>query len=161
MNYYYDTCIFLHSLNTANKFHAHSRKILSVSEITWIVSFSRDIIISEAPIKEMIDQFEIDCARNGITYYMPTFNDAKRISKVRAQDKKALRKMGFCGTDWSHLCAAIAVSAAALVTNDEDFFDPANKSNPGMHKRSTKVKRWIEYHFPLRILQSNQCPIEP
>lgn len=159
MIYYYDTCIFLHGSNADSGSHEHCVRILNFMNIDWTVAFSRDITLSEAPIEELINQFEIGCAMNGVVYATPTLEDAKRSARSKVQEKRQLRQLGFQGADWNHLCAADSVSARALVSDDEDFIDPANKANPGSKRKLSRVKEFIEDRFSIRVLLSHSCPV--
>lgn len=157
--HYYDTCIFELSVNLMDRNYSHCSFITDCSNIVWDVCTCPDIIASEASIDELLLAFEIECARNGVNYLKISLDDAKAAGRQCAAEKRQLRQFGFSGNDWFHLCAAKAVPSAALVTCDEDFFDPSNKACRGAKKLKSRVKQFIKDRFAIVVIKPDRCPI--
>ena len=123
---YYDTCVFELQWNSAHEQSAACQALVDVPRIRWTVAFG-EISMSEAPIREWLDAFEIQCALQGVAARRVRADEAATVARHRRQLGKRLRQLGLGAYDWKHLCGAAAVSADALVTDDRDFWDPAAK----------------------------------
>ena len=148
---YYDTCIFLYSLNHQLAEHDMCQHLVDPGRITWTVSFSPELSKAEATIGEYLERFEIECARQGVDLRpMPTATGAAAAKKHLAL-KKTLNKYGFSGKDWRHLMAAVAAKVQVLVTVDKDYWDPRNKAQPHAGARLERVKNTIESSLPIEV----------
>jgi hypothetical protein len=158
MSQYYDTCIFEHAVNPRSTYNRECRNITDTTLIDWEVSTCPAIMLAEAPIAELLEQFEANCARNGVVYLKADLATARTTAQQHVPLKRSLRQIGFGGQDWWHLCAALSVGATAIVSGDEDFFDPANKRNPNARKKGSRVKMAIENRLGIRIIRPAACP---
>lgn len=154
---YYDACIFQASANDANRNSEHCRNITNPAKIDWVVVFSREIIISECPVSEILDAFEVQCGSTGVVYECPSLSEAKQAARQRRAEKKALRQLGFGGNDWNHLCAADFARCHGLISDDSDFFDPKNKASPKSKVKGSAVKDHIHSTFGLKVMTSSDC----
>jgi len=135
------------------------KKIVDVESIKWGVSICSEAICAECPgLTEYIEQFEINCVRSDVDITTVSLSEARATGKSYVALKKQLNQLSFSGYDWHHLCAAISSKVTAIVSVDEDFFDPANKANPRARKKSDKVKRLIESNTEILIIKPNLCP---
>jgi hypothetical protein len=148
---YYDTCVFLESLNERHPEHDACRDVVDVRRISWAVVLSPGLSSAEASIGEYLDRFEIECVGQGVTVRAMSRAAGQAVEGRHRALKRVLRQRGFSGKDWQHLMAATAAEAEVLLTTDPDYWDPHNKAQPGARKQSDRVKRLIEADLPLRV----------
>jgi hypothetical protein len=149
---YYDTCVFLESLNTDHPECDACCRLLDPQHVRWKISICRELIDAESTIREFLDRFEIICAANGVTLSNVPVASARSLGRDHKNLKRSLRQLGLEKNDWTHLMAAIAASAQCLCTTDPDFLDPANKRTPRARKKQTRVRDAIEGDLDLDIL---------
>jgi hypothetical protein len=159
MPHYYDTCIFQASLNPELPFSAACKAILDTTDITWTVGICGEAIVAECPIEEYLNEFEVDCQRNSVSLVKVTLADSRAKGKSLSAFRKKLQQLGFSNWDWHHFCASQVIAAKAIVTVDEDFFDPSNKINPKSKKKNDRVKRLIEATFSTKVIRPEACPL--
>ena len=148
---YYDSCIFLESLNPQHEEHGACCRLVDVPRISWRVAFSPQLTTAEASLREYLEGFEIQCAAHGVDVRRMSPAAAAAAAKEHQELKKKLEQRGFRGGDWKHLMAAVASEAGVLVTVDPDYWDPRNKSQPKAKSRLDGVKRSIESSVGVRI----------
>jgi len=148
---YYDTCIFLESLNPTHDECPHCVDLLDTAKVRWKIALCRELSISESTAREFIERFEVDCALNGVNITSVTTAEARKIAKKNRDLGRSLKQLGFGSNDWTHVAAAAAAGVNCLCTVDSDFLDPANKSTPKAKRKKTRVKDAIEERFPIRV----------
>ena len=119
--------------------------------ISWAVCIFPGLIAGESTIKEYVEQFEVGCIRNGIEVRRVGEAEVGAEARKHVDLKKKLRQHGFVGRDWRHLMAAVAAKARVLVTVDEDFWDPENKSQRKSKRRLVRVKSMIEAELEVKV----------
>lgn len=125
--YYYDSCVFGNSLNPQHAEYLHCRRITDPSNIGWEVAIFRDLIVSETTFGELIDEFEVQCALNGIVIRIISAAEERKSARRVRQHKRPLSSLGLVQRDWRHVCAALCALVKVFVTTDPDFVDPSNK----------------------------------
>lgn len=148
---YYDSCIFLESLNAGHNEHEACCQLVDASRISWRVSFSPELTAAEATLQEYLDRFEVECASHGVDLHRVTPAAANAAARQNQALKRRLSKRGFRGNDWRHLMGAVASGAHALVTVDPDYWDPQNKAQAKAKRRLDNVKRAIEASLTVEI----------
>ena len=148
---YYDTCIFLASLNDDHQESEACGRLLDVPRISWTVSLCPELSAGESAAQEYIQRFEIECASHGVELMPVAPAAAAATSKKHLGLKKLLVQRGFGARDWKHLMAAATADAKVLLTVDPDFWDPRNKAQPDARRRVVEVKKAIESCLPLKI----------
>src|SRR6266853_923233 len=108
---YYDTCIFLESLNETHRESGGCKDLLTPSLISWVVQICAELSKGESTAAEFIDNFEVDCAANGVHLMRVSLVAARRTAKRHVALKKSLSRRGFTSRDWIHLMAATASRA--------------------------------------------------
>lgn len=139
---YYDTCVFVLRLNAAHSECNACSALLDPAKITWTISYG-ELSGDEAPIKEVLEMFEVVCAQNGIDISCISKTAAASSGKDMLALKKKLRLFGLSGRDWKHLTAAVCARATDLITDDRDFWDPASKSTKAKHPKDGPVRKLI------------------
>ena len=139
---YYDTCIFLLQCNRNHRECDACAILLDSRHIQWTVAYSA-LSRHEAPIGELLDAFEIQCALNGAKVLQVTLDHSAALTKEYLALKKSLAQCGPTSRDWKHLMAATWAGASTFLTDDRDFWDPASKRKKGTHPRNGRVRRLI------------------
>jgi predicted nucleic acid-binding protein len=149
---YYDSCIFLNAQNTSHRDHQECLAITTPANIQWIVWVCAELVAAETTAGELVSAFEINCAVNGVLVVHATLAAASVLAKKYKNQKMKLRKLQLQDQDFMHLMCAVHSSAEVLTTVDPDFWDAANKRNPGSKKLLTGTKKYIESEFPIEIV---------
>jgi len=139
---FYDTCVFILSLNESHRECLACQALLDVALIKWVIAFG-EISKSESTISEFLDSFEVTCAQNGVNVISVSSRQADKFAKSIQGLKKKLRLLGFGGRDWKQLSGAASVKATTLITDDRDFWDPASKRGH-THPQDGPVRRIIK-----------------
>jgi hypothetical protein len=129
--YYYDSCVFGNSLNPQHAEYSHCRCITDPASIDWPIVIFRDLVVAETTFGQLVDEFEIQCALNGVIIQVISVAEERKSARRIRQHKRPLSRFGLIQRDWRHICAALCASARFFVTTDPDFFDPSNKSVRG------------------------------
>jgi predicted nucleic acid-binding protein len=140
---FYDTVIFVLSLNTADPDHALCRDLLDTNTITWSIAVSA-ITRGEASIHEYLDQLEQRCALQGIEWFEISSKDIAATAKQYRSLKTSLQQAGMQSDDIKQIFAAIAATASLFVTRDRDFLDPKDKAKRGKKTRGTAIDRLLD-----------------
>lgn len=148
---YYDTCVFLESLNEEHGECNACRDLLDVPKISWDVNFCGELSSAESSAGELIDNFEVECASHGVSVNRIPVSEAKALAKEYRGLKKLLTQRSFGNRDWTHLMAAVASGSKVLCTTDPDFWDPRNKVNRKAKVRQVQVQNAIEEALPIEI----------
>ena len=154
---YYDTSVFLQSLNSEHDEHEASKRLLDARRITWSVGICVELSSAESTAAEYIEKFEVECASSGINFIRVSNEESRRVSRRHVPLKRKLSECGFAGRDWLHLMSAVVCGSRALCTTDLDFWDPSNKANPKARKRKVFVQRQIEDSLPIKILLPSEA----
>lgn len=148
---YYDTCVFLVSLNGSHKEQGSCSDLLNVTTISWPVRICTELIVCESSVEEFVRNFETHCVAHGVEIRDIDITDANAIGKKHQRLKKILKQKGFGGRDWTHLMAAVVSDSDFLCTVDSDFWDPENKANKKAKKQKCGVKSEIEKCLPIQV----------
>ena len=149
---YYDACLFGNASNGASADHDGCVKATTVANINWAIACCSEIVLSEFPsVTEFFNQFFVYCALSGVARIDVTLAEAKATAKLHRHHKNPMRQLGFDGNDWNHLMAAVHACSDEIITTDEDFFDPSNKSNRGAARKVRKVADYIKGNFDIDI----------
>ena len=156
---FYDTVVFLLSLNQADPDHASCRSLLDVDSgtITWCITLSV-ITRAEATLDEYLDQLEQRSAMQGVDWREVQEDDIRAAMRRNRAVKERLERAGMQSRDIKQAFAAAWAQAVVLVTRDRDFFDPQDKGRRGRKKRGTAVSDLlreqlaIEPMFPAEAL---------
>jgi hypothetical protein len=149
---YYDSCIFGNATNPAHSDYQGCVRATDIEQISRCVALCPDIIRAELPsVAEFVDEFLVYCELNGVTTLVLTLADSKFSAKQHRAHKKVLEDFGFLGHDWNHLMAAVKADSDVILTTDEDFFDPRNKSARSSAKKQSRVSSYISREFGISV----------
>lgn len=153
---YYDTCVFLSHENPATPEHLHCRAVLETSRIAWPVVLS-DVSLMDAPISELLDQFEIQCALYCVSARRVSLREVETEQRQHLNFRRRLKLLGLKSKDCKHLFAAAIGGATWLLTTDRDFWDPQSKRT-SRFPASGPVKLAIAEYFGISVeLPSRAC----
>lgn len=150
---FYDTAIFLLSLNTADKDNKACRALLDIEGggITWCIIIS-EISRGEATIREYLDQLEQRCALQGVEWIEVMLEDITGEVRKKPSLKRQLEQAGMQSRDIKQIFAAAWARSSILVTRDRDFIDPRNKRLRGRQKPGTAVFDVVLHHLAIEAL---------
>lgn len=143
---FYDTVVFVLSLNTGDKDCPHCQALLDTSQINWSLAFSA-ISRAEAPIGELLDAFVTQCAFQGVDLReidMPTIT---KSMKDKQNIKKRLTQTGMASRDIKQAFAASAAGCRAFITRDWDFKNPKNKVTRSGKNNTTQNEILKEFNL--------------
>lgn len=153
---YYDSCVFLNSLNMTHKEYKSCSHIVDAANIQWLVYFCSELISSETTASELLVAFEISCASAGAVCFDVSAEDGKKQSKKRLPLKRALAKLQLKSRDFLHLMCAVHAGAESLITVDPDFWDASNKATPKSSVKKVATKNVIEKSLPIKICMPSE-----
>lgn len=150
---FYDTVIFLLSLNPRDVDSAACRGLLDVDSpsFTWSIIISA-ITRAEATLHEYLDQLEQRCALQGVEWIEVSQQAIAAVMKQQRQLKAELTRAGMQSHDIKQAFAATAARAALFVTRDRDFCDPKDKARRAKKAHGTAVSRLLEAELGLEVL---------
>lgn len=149
---YYDSCVFGNAINSGNSDYIGCVRATEVERIEWTVCASPDLVLAEFPsIREFFEAFFVYCQINGVEFMHVTLAQAKASAKTHRVHKRQLEVFGFQGRDWNHLMAAKHSGSTHILSTDEDFFDPANKTNRRAARRGNRVAQYIADHLRIQV----------
>ncbi len=147
---YYDTCIFLLQGNTAHPQCRACAALLEFPKISWTVAYG-ELSLHEAYIQELVREFEVQGALNGVTIVPVSMTAAEATAREHTSLKRSLRLLGFQGRDWKHLMAATWAEVDRLLTDDPDFWDPISKRVKDRHPKDGRVRRLIRKELGIGV----------
>lgn len=150
---FYDTVIFVLSLNPADEDNAACRDLLDVDSpaLTWAIIISA-ITRAEATIQEYLDQLEQRCALQGVEWVEVPQQTIAATMKGLRQLKAKLTRAGMQSHDIKQACAATAAKATLFVTRDSDFRDPRDKAQRAKKTPGTAVSKLLRAELGLEVL---------
>ena len=150
---FYDTVIFVLSLNPADEDSAACRDLLDVDSpsLTWAIIISA-ITKAEATIQEYLDQLELRCALQGIEWVEVPQQTIAATMKGLSQLTAKLKQAGMESHDIKQAAAANAANAALFVTRDSDFRDPKDKVRRAKKAPGTAVSKLLRAELGLEVL---------
>ena len=150
---FYDTVIFLLSLNQGDRDHEACLALVDVDSaaVTWAILISA-ITRAEASLHEYLDQLEQRCALQGVEWVEVTQQEIAVEMKQRRQLKAELDRAGMQTHDIKQVFAAVAGRAELLVTRDRDFLDPKDKARRGKKARGSAVSKQLQAELGLAVL---------
>jgi len=149
---YYDTCIFENSQNTTHPESKFCNDALDPVNIKWRINLS-ELSYAEANIEEFLNAFIDSCNFSGIDIQLITTEQVRSTKKQYNKEKKRYTQLGLSTKDWGHLISSVYSRSTALLSTDEDFWDPSNKSRSGAHfLKNAPIKRQIIADFSIEPL---------
>jgi predicted nucleic acid-binding protein len=138
---FYDTVVFVLSLNADDGDHPSCRDLLDIEGggVTWCIVLSA-ITRGEATLHEYLSQLEQRCAAQGVEWRQVEQEHIKEAMKRSRAVKERLEQAGMQSRDIKQAFAAAWANAALLVTRDRDFFDPKDKGRRGKRGRGSSVR---------------------
>lgn len=150
---FYDTVVFLLSLNRGDPAHGACRALLAIDSVTWTIALSA-ISRGEASIDEYLSQLEQQCALQGVEWREVAMDQISAAVKRNAGLKTRLTQAAMQSRDIKQAFAAGCAQAALLVTCDQDFFDPKGKRHKGRAGKADQgglVARLLRDELGLRV----------
>lgn len=150
---FYDTVVFLLSLNQGDRDHEACRALVDVDRaaVTWSILISA-ITRAEASLHEYLDQLEQRCALQGVEWVEVSQREIAAEMKQRRPLKAELDRAGMQAHDIKQVFAAVSGRAGLLVTRDRDFLDPKDKSRRGKKGRGSAVSKQLQAELGLVVL---------
>jgi hypothetical protein len=157
---FYDTVVFVLSLNPRDGDHAPCRDLLDVDsgKIAWCIVLSA-ITRGEATLHEYLNQLEQRCAVQGVDWLEVRQEHLAELIRKKRAVKAQLEQAGMQSRDIKQVFAAAWAQAIIFITRDRDFFDPKDKGRRGKKARGTSVRDLVrdeltvEPLFPADALQ--------
>lgn len=138
---FYDTVIFVLSLNQRDPDHPACRDLLDVGSdgVAWGIVVSA-ITYGETSLQEYLDQLELRCAQQGVEWVKVEQEQVAEVMRRARTTKAALEQAGMQSRDIKQAFAAVWAKARVFITRDRDFFDPKDKGRRGKKKRGSSVR---------------------
>lgn len=152
MTAFYDTCVFLCSIDGQATHHTHCEDLVDAAQVKWSVALS-ELSYAEATVSRLIEAFEVACAQHGVIVVRVLALQIQQTKRSRRHDVKKLEKMGLSSGDIKQLFAAFYAGVAYFVTDDSDFWDPSVKSKG----RSARSSTCAVYQFARRTFGLQVC----
>jgi hypothetical protein len=159
---FYDTNIFVLSLNAADPDGTHCVKLLDANHICWRVGLS-EITRGESSISEYVDELLSGFAAAGVDFIEVSEAEIKSKIKTKRDVKRKLEILGVSPRDARQAFAAFSMAADLLVVRDFDFRDPAFKARMSDGGRIGRVERLLstafgyKVAFPVDALEALNC----
>lgn len=138
---FYDTVVFVLSLNPRDGDHAYCRDLLDVDsgKIVWCIVLSA-ITRGETTLHEYLNQLEQRCAMQGVDWLEVQQEQLAEVMRKKRAIKARLEQAGMQSRDIKQVFAAAWAQAAIFITRDRDFFDPKDKGQRGKKRRGASVR---------------------
>jgi hypothetical protein len=149
---FYDTVVFVLSLNSTDPDYRFCAELVDARYIRWCVALS-DVTLGESTVGVYVEKLLVEWAFQGIAFSQVTAAEIKAARKRHRGTLRKLEQMRLQSRDASQVAAAAHAAAQYLVTRDADFFDPSRKRTSGSAGgRPGKVAQVIRKELRIEVV---------